>query len=434
MNNTLLIAKGIKWEKERFRLDIDSISVKEGEVLGLLGPNGAGKTTLLKILALLLKPDKGEIFFPPTSRLVSDPASLSLPPLARLALRGGGEAGESERAGARFPPVARFAPKGDARMGDRDFTTPAPMDIGVRKKITMVFSDHLLYNTTVRNNITVGLKLRRETRENINRKVEEYAWHFRIKEILEKKAGELSNGEKKRVALARAFIIEPELLLLDEPFSALDEPTRESLFKDLSRMLSGKEKRITTILVSQQRSEILSLCHRVGVIIAGRLLQMDKSDEVFNKPNCQEVADFVGMQTLLNGRVKDCSDGVVHIKLTGSLRSLQDGSENIISAQGIVATDSEVIIGIRPEEVILMKPLSEQGQFSARNRFIGTIKRIIPLGYQYKIQLECRSPNSMETFPLSSIITRISLEELNLREGNNCLVLFKANAVHLIQK
>jgi tungstate transport system ATP-binding protein len=366
--NHLLSLRGIKYSRlfrggqSHFELDIPCLDIREGEILGIIGPNGAGKSTLLRILGFLQKPKQGELFF-------------------------------------------------------RNTLAPYRERYLMRRKITLVFSEHIIYNTSVKENIALGLRFRGESNQNIKAKLHKYLEYFGLLNLAEKKATLLSNGEKRRLSLARAFIIEPDLLLLDEPFSALDEPTKTALLQDLHQTLS--DKHITTVLVSQSRQEIISICHRVAVMLDGKIRQLGTTEEVFNQPISQEVADFVGMETILQGTVIDRTS----IKLT---------SGNIIQSSSVYPEGTKVIVGIRPEEVLLMKGGVGGSSLSARNRLPGRVRRIIPLGYQYKILLDCQQSDAQSPFPITSIITKMALDELALTENSECLVLFKANAVHII--
>src|SRR5207244_12550900 len=156
-------------------------------------------------------------------------------------------------------------------------------------------------DTTVFDNVAMGLRFRGVAREAIGPRVTRWLERFAIAQLASRRARTLSGGEAQRTALARALVVEPEVLLLDEPFSALDHPTRETLIDDLGRILG--EERTTTVLVTHDRAEAMVLGDRVGVLMQGRLLQVDEAAQVFRAPASEEIARFVGVETILDCRV-----------------------------------------------------------------------------------------------------------------------------------
>jgi ABC-type sugar transport system ATPase subunit len=217
-------------------LEVPSLRIERGEILAVVGPNGAGKSTLVTALALLERPAAG---------------------LVRL----GGE------------PV-------DWRRGV----------LAARRRLALVFQEPLLFDTTVAENVATGLKLRGVSRTEIGRRVETWLKRLGIVHLAKRQARTLSGGEAQRTSLARALVLEPELLLLDEPFAALDAPTRESLAEDLVPLL--RETHTTTVLVTHDRDEAIELGDRLAVILAGRIAQVDVPERVLAAPNDDAVAAF----------------------------------------------------------------------------------------------------------------------------------------------
>ena len=215
-------------------LSIDSLEIKRGEILAVVGPNGAGKSTLLLTLAGLMKPTQGEILFDGKNQNEWD-------------------------------------------------------ELEYRRKIAFVFQDPLLMNMTVEANIVLGLKFRGE--KNFQAQVIKWSKAMGIDGLLKRRASQLSGGEAQRVSLARAFILNPDLLLMDEPFSAVDPPTRVQLLKDLSKVLS-EEKR-TTIFVTHNLKEAMQYGKRVAVLIDGKLKQAAKPKELIAKPIDSQVKNFL---------------------------------------------------------------------------------------------------------------------------------------------
>ncbi|HBY06525.1 MAG TPA: ABC transporter ATP-binding protein, partial [Chloroflexi bacterium] len=219
----------------------------------------------------------------------------------------------------------------------------------------------------------------------------------------DRRAGQLSGGEAQRVNLARAMVLEPQLLLLDEPFSALDPPTRSRLLDDLGALLS--ETATTTIFVTHDLGEAVQLNGQIAVIVGNRLRQVGTSDEVFNAPVDEEVAAFVGVETMIPGRVVGQKDGCVLVNATG----IQ------LEAVGEVALGREVFFCLRPEDVTLWRGELSPAS-SARNRLNGTITRLIPQGPLVRVTVECRPPGAAMGFALVALVTRPSAQEMELAE------------------
>jgi ABC-type sugar transport system ATPase subunit len=220
----------------RETLQIDSLNVMRGETLAVVGPNGAGKSTLLLTLAKLIKPARGQIHFAgnPFSKLNS---------------------------------------------------------LEYRRKISFVFQAPLLLDMSVEENVALGLKFRGLAKEDIQQRVHYWMKQLGIESLAKRRAGEISGGEAQRVSLARAFVLEPELLLLDEPFSALDPPTRASLLEELSALLANGRR--TAIFVTHNLNEAANLSQRIAIIIKGKLMQVGPARQIKKKPVNDDVAAFL---------------------------------------------------------------------------------------------------------------------------------------------
>jgi len=341
-------------------IHVPSLLIQEGEILSLIGPNGAGKTTLLQTLSYLLKPFQGEILF----------------------------------------------------KGERVHSNYSIFEY--RRKLAMVFQEPLLFDTSVFENIASGLKIRGMKRAEIRNRVMEHLERFGIDHLSDRSARTLSGGEAQRTSLARAFAIRPEVLLLDEPFASLDPPTRESLIEDLERIL--RQTRTTTIFATHDRLEALRLSDRIAVMNDGKMLQIGSPEEVMNHPVDEFVASFVGVETILTGRVVRKNIGTFAVAISGQE----------IEAVGEAHLGENVALCIRPENVTLStNPFKETT--SARNVFSGRIEKIISLGLYQKIELDCG-------FPLIAYVTNHSLEELSLKEGKEVRASFKATAIHVVRR
>jgi tungstate transport system ATP-binding protein len=229
-------------------LQLDELTIIEGEVLAVVGPNGAGKSTLLLTLARLLKPERGKILF-------------------------GGE------------------------------QVSAESDTAYRRRIALVMQDPLLFDTSVFENVASGLRFRGVSNDVIQRDAPLWLERLGVGHLSKRRAGELSGGEAQRVSLARALVLKPQLLLLDEPFSALDPPTRSRLLDDLGALLD--ETATTTVFVTHDLNEAAQLGERMAVIVGNRLHQVGSPDEVFASPVDQDVAQFVNHRSSNNHRQKE---------------------------------------------------------------------------------------------------------------------------------
>ncbi len=246
---------------DTFTLDIPALDVRAGEVLAVIGPNGSGKSTLLRVLGLLQAPDRGEVRY--RSRPVTVAGGLS-----------------------------------------------------VRRRMAMVFQAPLLADTTVEANVALGLGFRGVPEAERASRARRWLERFGVAALGLRPARTLSGGEAQRVALARALVLEPEVLFLDEPFSGLDAPTRTALVPELGAVL--RAERVTTVLVSHDRAEAQALADRVAVLIGGRLHQVDETARVFQTPDSEDVARFVGVETIVSGEAIATNLGVTLIEVGGS--------------------------------------------------------------------------------------------------------------------
>jgi tungstate transport system ATP-binding protein len=217
-------------------LKIDSLDIARGETLTVVGPNGAGKSTLLLALARLLKPSSGDILY--------DGRSLK-------------------------------------QWNELEY----------RRKISFVFQAPLLMDMTVEQNVALGLKFRGTPKGDASMQVKKWMEQLGVHSLAKRRAGQLSGGEAQRVSLARAFVLEPELLLLDEPFAALDPPTRTKLLDDLSALL--KQDRRTAVFVTHNLNEAARLSHRMAVIVGGVLRQVGTARQIKSDPADETVASFL---------------------------------------------------------------------------------------------------------------------------------------------
>ena len=341
-------------------VDVGELAILDGETLSLIGSNGAGKTTLLQALSYLMKPSAGQILF-----------------------------------------------RGHAVGAEQRI-------LEYRRRLAMVFQEPLLFDTTVYNNVASGLKIRGIGGTEARRIVESQLERFGIAHLSDRSARTLSGGEAQRASLARAFAISPEILFLDEPFAALDPPTREAIVNDLEKVLA--ETKTTTIMATHDRNEALRLSDRIAVMESGRIAQIDRPAVVMNQPVDEVVASFVGTETILEGQVRGVNETSLIVNV--------DGSEIEVVGKG--KTGERVVLCIRPENVTLSIP-DGNVKTSARNVFRGLIVRIVPLGLFHRVEIFCG-------FPLVAYVTTHALEELALSESMGVTAAFKATAIHVIRK
>ena len=229
---------------------------------------------------------------------------------------------------------------------------------------------------------------------------------------MHRSARSLSGGEAQRVSLARAFAVDPEIVLLDEPFSALDAPTRTALLEDFQTLLAETEK--TTVFVTHDMDEALHLGHRMGVLLSGKLKQIAPPDTVFSSPADSDVAAFVGLETTVIGQVLSVNNGVLSVQV----------GDYVLEAIGDIAVGRTVYFCVRPEDVTLWAD-AQLPASSARNHLSGAISKLSPRGPLVQVTVDCG-------FPIHVQITRSSARDMALEIGREIHITFKASAVHLI--
>ena len=292
----------------------------------------------------------------------------------------------------------------------------APRDLlTARRQMASVFQDPLLVDATAFDNVALGLRFRGLTRGEIAPRVQRWMDRFGIGHLAGRRARTLSGGEAQRTALARALVLQPALLLLDEPFSALDQPTREALIVELGRIL--RHDRITTVLVTHDRGEAMTLGDRVAAMMDGRILQLDEASRLFRAPVSEAVARFVGVETIVDGRIVAAGDGLLTLDVAG---------QKVEVAAGRGQPGDDVRLCVRPEDVTLGVP-GEVFLSSSRNQLTGTITQLLPAGTQVRALVDCG-------FPLVALVTHRSVEEMAMVEGMPVVARFKASAAHVIPR
>jgi tungstate transport system ATP-binding protein len=337
-------------------LDVPALAVPAGETLGVMGPNGAGKSTLLRVLGLLELPSAGTVRF-----------------------------------------------RGEA-------VTPA-QGLAVRRRMASVFQEPLLADTTVFDNAAMGLHFRGVTRAAARPRVQAWLGRFGIAALADRQARTLSGGEAQRVALARALVVEPELLLLDEPFAALDQPTRETLIQDLRGIL--RADRVTTVLVTHHRGEALALGDRLAVLIGGRILQVGPATQVFQAPDSEEVARFVGLETILAGRVRERRDRRLLVEAEGHALEVVAAGE----------AGERVLLALRPEDVRLAPAGAAPGPVNA---LAGRVAHVVPAPLHVRVVVDCG-------MTVVAVVSHRIAADLALVPGMPVTVSFAPESPHLLR-
>jgi molybdate transport system ATP-binding protein len=330
----------------------------------LYGPSGSGKTTILRALA-------------------------GLESSANCVIRFGNQTWVDDKTGVFLPSQQRH--------------------------IGFLFQDYALFpHLTVAQNVRYGLRGLPASRQ--LRRVTELLERFQLRGLAERYPHQLSGGQKQRVALARTLAPEPRLLLLDEPLSALDAPTRDALRAELRSLL--RSLCIPVLLVTHDRGEALALGDQVAVVSEGRIAQHALVEEVFRKPLTPTIAKIVAVETVQRARILQADEELVTVAVGETLL--------VAAASDLTTGVAEVFVCIRAEDVLVLKSL-EPVSASARNRLPGIVRSLTHEGPMLRIEIDCG-------FSLTALLTRQACEELALQKDDVVLAMVKATNVHLIPR
>ena len=336
---------------KEFKINNINLQVEDNEYFVILGPSGSGKTMLLELIAGMWPLDSGKIY-----------------------------------------------------MDNQDITGFPPEKRG----IGFVYQNYMLFpHKTVFENIAFGLKAKKVAKEEIKAMVNEMMDLLKISHLADRLPRTLSGGEQQRTALARALIIYPKILLMDEPLSALDRKTRDELMQELKEI--HRKFDVTLIHVTHNFDEALMLADRIAIMRNGEISQVGTSTEIFRHPADKFVADFVGAENIIEGTAK--KDGA---KIT----IVNTGNISIYSTE---QKEGHVHITVRPEDIILS---TQKVETSARNVFKGQIKEIVDTGALIKLTIDVGDP-------LVVFLTRQSFLDMELNIGKSVWTYFKATAVHV---
>ena len=336
-----------------------NLKVEKGEVFALIGATGAGKTTLLRLLDLLEMPSSGKIY---------------------------------------------FDGKDTAELGR--------MKLVVRRRIAFVLQKPVVFNTTVYDNIAYGLRWRGIIPSSIHEKVENVLEMVGLSAYRNRNARMLSGGETQKVAIARAIVTEPELLLLDELTANLDPVSAREIDDLIANIRHHYET--TIVMATHDMAQGQRLADKVGVLRTGEMVQTGDWREVFYSPQDKEVARFVGVENILDGVIIANDNKMVSIDIGGK----------VVEAISDYAVGEIVSACLRPEDItVALAKISS----SARNSFSGEITRLFPVGPLNRVEVDCG-------FTLVCLVTKRSAEELALAKGKMVYVTFKATAVHVLKR
>lgn len=314
-------------------VDRVSVQIRSGEFVTLLGPSGCGKTTTLRLISGFEEPTAGEIL-----------------------LNGKNVAG--------VPPYERDT--------------------------TVVFQDYALFpHRNVEQNVAFGLRMRREKREAIQRKVEEMLSMVDLEGLGKRRISELSGGQQQRVALARSLILEPSVMLLDEPLGSLDLKLRKQMQIELKRI--QRQLGTTSIYVTHDQEEALVLSDRVAVMKSGRIEQFDRAEVIYQRPATSFVADFIGEANILTGEVVDVAGGLTRVKVQGTEAVVQVPFEE----KEPPSEGAQVKLVVRPEKMsVHARPSQDINVIEARLDeviFIGPallVELSLPDGSKFTVRSE----------------------------------------------
>ena len=334
-----------------FSLKSINLDAKDEEYFVLLGPTGSGKTALLETIAGLNPVNSGKIL-----------------------------------------------------INGRDVT-----DLNLeQRRIGFAFQDYALYrHLTVRDNISFGLMWKDKKPKEIEKAVDQAIELLGLQGLLEKRPWTLSGGESQKIALARAVAIKPDLLILDEPLSAVDAETKEDYEKELKEL--HKRLKLTTIHVTHSFEEAVALGDRIAVIMGGEILQVGTPEQIFRQPQSERVARFLMTRNVFSGKISDGPNG--------------EGVFSVESARLTVKTTKRGSLkaSIRPEDILISRqPLPP----SSANSLQGTVTRIIDRGSA--IYVKVKVPPEF-----TCLILRRSLKELGLKEGQTVFITFETSDVNV---
>ena len=335
-----------------------NLSIKKGECVALLGPSGCGKTTTLRTIAGFIHPQSGDV-------RVSGNSCIGLPPNKR--------------------------------------------------NVGLVFQDYALFpHMTVAQNVDYGLRMRKHDRKESLLLVKAFLEMVQLDHVMDRLPQSLSGGQRQRVALARALVIKPDILLLDEPLGALDRKLRDQMQVELKQL--QKQLGVTTIIVTHDQEEALSLADRVAVMFGGGIREIGMPQDLYDYPQHRDVMDFLGGSNLLRCNVKSVQSNGVRLTGPGGFEVLIENNNHKVG--------DKVLVGIRPEHL----SIETSGDMSAESAIRGIVHETVYKGTLMEVLIKTAdgeifrasiSPRSLDKLRVSSG------EEISLVLEKDYLRIFK---------
>jgi len=364
-NNDFIMVDGItKTFGSVVAVDNVNLEIKQGEFFSLLGASGCGKTTLLRLLAGFEKPDKGRIYI------------------------------EGE-----------------------DITYLIPN----KRPTNMVFQNYAIFpHMDVASNIGYGLRKEKLSNKELHHRIDHYLELIKLSGYGNRKADQLSGGQRQRVALARALIMQPKVLLLDEPLGALDKQLRANMQIELRSL--QKDVGITFVFVTHDQEESLSMSDRVAVMSNGKILQVSSPDELYEKPENEKVANFIGTINFFDATVSSINNENCSLK-SKHLGMIQTNCKNNVYSSG-----EEVLVGIRPEKLNLHvnKPKQDSGIIE------GIVENISYLGERSHYYVKIDGLSKLVSVS-SQNVNRAQINQL-IRDNKKVWITFDSDSLIVIKK
>jgi len=347
-----------------FHLKDINLGMNEGEYVVFIGPTGSGKSVLLETIIGFYSPDKGTI-----------------------------------------------------KLNGKTINNIPPEDRG----IGIVYQDNVLFpNMDVYENIAYGAK-KKFSEEEIEEKIMDISKFMKIDHILHRDVTTLSGGETQRTSIARALIVEPKILLMDEPFSALDVTTQAKLTTKIKQI--GKEYKTTVLHVTHNFNDVWNLADRVGVMKDGKIHQLSSVQDVFSRPENNFVANFVGVQNIFEGKIIEIDSEKVIIELDNNTQITSADIECIKKIDKSKSSIKTILIAIRPENIIFS---NERFESSARNQLKGEITEVVESGPTTLVNVNVNGNI------FKGLLTKSSAEILEVKKGKEIYMSFKSLNVNIL--
>ncbi|WP_321423158.1 ATP-binding cassette domain-containing protein [uncultured Methanobacterium sp.] len=353
-----LEVKNLSVELGQFQLNNVNLKLEKKDYLVIIGPTGSGKSVLLETIAGFFSPDKGQVF-----------------------------------------------------LEGKEITDLTPEERG----ISIVYQDYILFpHMNVFENIAYGLKKKIKDKDSIETKVNNMAQLLKIDHLLGRNPETLSGGEKQRVAIARSLVVKPNILLMDEPFAALDVNTHSYLTSLIKKVIM--QHQTTCIHVSHNFNDVYNLAEHVAVMKDGKILQQGTVNDVFSRPTHNFVADFVGVHNVFQGKIVGHDQSLVQVEINPKV---------ILSSSSDLSSHSkEVTVAIRPESIIFS---NEPFVSSVRNQVKGVVETIFEVGHNIWIGVQ------VEDLSFIGVLTPNSCEALGIKKGREIYLSFKSLNVNLME-